>query len=144
MLTDGFATLITFAENGSVQLWEKEVTPPGYEGGGAVDQTTMRNTTWRTQLSRQLTTASAMTLTAAYDPAAYLEVLNMRKTNQQITVTFPDASTLVFFGWIEAFTPNTLTEGEQPTAELTLEVSNIDPADDSETGPVYASAATGA
>ncbi len=40
-LDDGYQTLIEFAENPAIKLWEKSVTPPGIDGGDAIDTTTM-------------------------------------------------------------------------------------------------------
>jgi len=48
-IDDGFQTLVSFANYPDVLLWEKEVTPPGVDGGGANETTTMRNTAWRTR-----------------------------------------------------------------------------------------------
>jgi len=135
-MDDGFATLITFSEDSDVQLWEKEVTPPGVEGGGENDTTTMQNTAWRTRSPKQLKTLSNAELVAAYDPAVYDEIVSMCNTNQQITVTFPDNSTLVFWGWIDMFTPNRIVEGEQPTANVTIVPSNQNDSG-AEVAPVY-------
>ncbi len=47
-IDDGHPTKMTFAEDASISLWEKAVTPPGVEGGGENDTTTMHNSIWRT------------------------------------------------------------------------------------------------
>jgi len=136
-MDDGFSTLIEFDEDSSVQMWEKEVTPPGVSGGGANETSTMQNTTWRTKSPKGLIDLSDASVTVAYDPAVYDEIIAMVNTNQQITITFPDSSTLVFWGWIDEFTPNANVEGEQPTAELTIIPSNQN-GSGVETAPVYA------
>jgi len=123
-MDDGFATLIEFSADSDVQMWEKEVTPPGVSGGGENDTSTMRNTTWRTRSPKGLITLSEASLVVAYDPAVYDEIVTMVNVNQQITITFPDESTLVFWGWIDEFTPNASVEGEQPTAEVKIIPSN--------------------
>lgn len=123
-MDDGFATFITIANIPTVQLYEKEVTPPGYSMGGAIETTTMRNSTWRTMSPRSLKTLSPVSATVAYATVALEQILAQMGINQLITVHFPDASTLAFWGWIEEFTPGALTEGEQPTATLTLQPSN--------------------
>ena len=132
--TDGFQTTIAF--NSSLlssatvvltdEMEEKEVTPPGIAGGGANDASTMRNTLWRTMSPKSLRTLTPCTLTVAYDPELYQEMEAMINDNQQITITFPDDSTLVFWGWIDEFTPNASVEGEQPTATITIIPSNQD------------------
>jgi hypothetical protein len=135
-IDDGYQTLIAFADNPSVKFWEKEVTPPGMSGGGSNDTTTMHNTTYRTFAPKQLKTMSESSFTAAYDPEVYQSVISMIGDNQLITITFPDGSTLAFWGWLDEFTPNALVEGEQPTAECTIIPSNQN-ASGVETAPVY-------
>lgn len=136
-LDDGYQTLISFANDTDVQLREKEVTPPGIAAGGEIDVTTMQNTTWRTRAPKALKTLTNVSLSVAYDPALYDEIVAMAGSNQLITITFPDAQTLAFWGWIDEFTPNANVEGEQPTADITIIPSNQN---DSgvETAPVLA------
>lgn len=135
-LDDGFQTLISFAQDASVKMYEKEVQPPGVSGGGPNDTTTMRNTTWRTRSPKQLISLSESNLVVAYDPAVYLEIIAMVNVNQLITITFPDGDTLDFWGWIDEFTPQPLKEGEQPTANVKIEPSNQN-ASLVETAPVH-------
>ena len=47
-IDDGHSTTISFADFPTVKFWEKEVTPPGVDGGGPNDTTTMRNVILRT------------------------------------------------------------------------------------------------
>lgn len=140
-IDDGFSTIISFAENTSVKFWEKEVTPPGMSGGGPNDTTTMRNTAWRTMAPKKLKTLTPVTLSAAYDPAVYDEVLAMVNVNQLITITFADGSTLAFWGWLDAFTPGAIVEGEQPVAEVSIQPSNQN-GSLVETAPVFTEAPT--
>lgn len=138
-IDDGFSTTIGFAGAPSIKFWEKEVTPPGVSGGGAVDTTTMRNEEWRTMSPKQLKTLSPAKLTVAYDPAVYTDIVAQVNVNQLITITFPDGSTLAFWGWLDEFTPGKNAEGEQPTAEVTIQPSNQN-ASKVETDPVYTAA----
>ena len=135
-IDDGFSTTIGFANYPSVSFWEKEVTPPGMEGGGANEITTMRNTTWRTKAPKKLVSLTDCAFTAAYDPVVYDDVVDMINENQLITITFPDGATLAFWGWLDTFTPNANTEGEQPTAQCNIVPSNQN-ASGTETEPVY-------
>lgn len=136
-IDDGHPTTISFSADSSVSIWEKEVTPPGMEGGGANDTTTMHNSTWRTKSPKKLVTLSECSFTAAYDPATFDEMLAMLNVNQQITVTFPDSSNLTFWGWLDEFKPGAIKEGEQPTADVTIIPSNQN-SSGVETAPVYA------
>jgi hypothetical protein len=135
-IDDGFSTTITFANYPSVSFYEKEVTPPGMEGGGANEITTMLNTTWRTKAPKKLVSLTDCNFVAAYDPVVYSDVVSMVNENQLITITFPDTSTVAFWGWLDQFTPNANTEGEQPTAQCTIIPSNQN-ASGTETAPVY-------
>lgn len=121
---DGFKTLISFSADTDVQFEEKEVTPPGVTAGGPIDTTTMRNTAWRTMFPKSLRSLTEASLTVAYDPALYDEIVAMVNDNQLITITFPAGETLSFWGWLDEFTPNASVEGEQPTAEITIQPSN--------------------
>ena len=124
-IDDGFSTTISFADVPSVLFWEKEVTPPSVEGGGENDTTTMRNTAWRTKSPKQLKTLGESSFSAAYDPAVYDQIVDeLINVNQLITITFADGATLVFWGWLDSFTPGAAVEGEQPEADVTIIASN--------------------
>ena len=135
-LDDGYQTLISFAADPTVLFYEKTVTPPGIDGGGEVDTTTMLNSTWRTRNPKALITLSEASMTVAYDPATYPEIIALVNVNNLITATFPDASTLAFWGWLNTFTPGEHVEGEQPTAEIEIIPSNQN-ATGVETAPAY-------
>lgn len=136
IMTDGFSTIIAFPSHPSIKFEEKTVTPPGVSGGGPNDTTTMRNTAWRTRQPKFLKTLSEAGIEVAYDPAVYPEIVAMVNDNQLITITFPDGSTLAFYGWLDEFTPNAHEEGSQPTATCVVQCSNQTDAG-VETAPVY-------
>ena len=138
-LNDGHSTTYEFSVAPSVLFREKEVTPPGIDGGGPNDTTTMRNVEWRTRQPKALKTLTESAVTVSYDPAVYDDILAMINVNQLITLTFSDGSTLAFWGWFNNFTPGACVEGEQPTADCTVVPSNQDSNSD-EVAPVYAAA----
>lgn len=138
-LDDGHPTLIEFAENPTVKFWEKNVTPPGVDGGGENDTTTMHNSVWRTRAPKKLKTLTECKFTAAYDPAVYPQIVAMAQVNQLITITFEDGDTLAFWGWLDKFTPGETSEGSQPTAEVTIIPSNQDDTG-AEVAPVHTAA----
>jgi hypothetical protein len=139
-LDDGYQTLISFAADPTVLFFEKTVTPPSVEGGGEIDTTTMLNSVCRTRSPKALITMGNSSATVAYDPACYPEVIALVNVNNLITVTFPDGDTLAFWGWLDSFTPNEHTEGEQPTADIEIIASNQN-ASGVETAPVHTPAA---
>lgn len=135
-LDDGYQTLITPAANADVNFWEKTVKPPGLDGGDPTNTTTMHNVTYRTQSPKALITMTEMTLTVAYDPVMYTEALALINVETTYTVTFPDGSTLAFYGYLQSFEPGDHTEGEQPEATITIQPTNQDPTDGSEQAAV--------
>lgn len=149
ILTDGFPTQITFTSSALASaadvhllMEEQDLTPPGVSGGGPNDTTSMRNEVWRTRHPKKLKTLTSAPLTVKYDPEFYDLVNDMINDNQQITVTFPDGSRIVFWGWIDSFTPNACAEGDQPTATMVIEPSNMDADHDNvEIAPRYYGAA---
>jgi hypothetical protein len=44
-LDDGYRTLVTFATDPNIEFWEKSVTPPGLDGGDALETKTIHNHT---------------------------------------------------------------------------------------------------
>jgi len=125
-IDDGFKTLISFAANPNVTFEEKEVTPPSMEGGGAIDTTTMRNTSLRTKSPKQLKSLGDMKLTVAYGSAALMEIWALINQNTQITITLPTGNTFTFWGWLDTANPGALSEGNQPTLDITIIPSNRD------------------
>jgi len=126
-MTDGFGAKVTFSGAGSqidVYMFETEVTPPGFSGGGAIDHSTMRNTTYRTKVPKDLIDMSPASFVGGYDPDLYTEILTAINVNQEIVITFADGSTLTFWGWIDEFTPTGMNENEMPTANITIIPSN--------------------
>lgn len=126
MLEDGFSTTIAFARNPAVALWEKEVTPPGIEGGDAIDTTTMHNAKWRTKAPRQLMELTEVSFTAAFDPKMYTELQELINQNGSITVHEPDGSTVSFFGYLKSATRNAMSEGTHPELSCTIVPTNRD------------------
>ena len=141
-IDDGHSTLIIFTTPATVKFWEKTVTPPALDAGGANDTTTMHNVKYRTKSPKQLITLTTSQSTVAYDPEVYDEVVDsLLGVNQLITTQFADGSQLKFWGWLDKFTPGEAVEGEQPTAVLMIEASNTDN-DKNEVAPVYIDAAS--
>lgn len=140
-LGDGQSTKIGFANAPNIALWEKTVTPPGVDGGGPNDQTTMRNIAWRTFSPKKLKSLTASSGTCEYDPKVYTDCVNQINQIQAITITFPDRSTIVFYGWLDKFTPKDIKEGDPPLADFTIQPANMDTTG-AEIAPVYTAASS--
>src|SRR5688572_4618535 len=105
-LKEGHSTRLAFALAPALKMYETEVTPPPLDAGGPIDTTTMLNEVWRTKSPKALIDTGECVATVSYDPAVYGEVEStVLRTNGLITITFPDTSTLVFWGWIDKFAP---------------------------------------
>lgn len=138
-INDGHSTIINFSLAPIVKFKEKEVTPPGADGGGENDITTMRNLAWRTKQSKKLLTLTEMSATVSYDPEVYDTIVSITLENQLIDVIFPDGSKITFWGWLDKFVPGAAVEGEQPTADIAVIPSNQDD-NENEVGPVFTAA----
>jgi hypothetical protein len=132
-LDDGYRTHInvretagTTSEDDTISFWEKSVTPPGLDGEDAIDTTTMHNDTYRTFSPRALVTMTECSVTAAYDPQLYDDILLLLNKHSTITVVFPDSTSVAFYGYIRNFTPGEHVEGTQPTATITIQPTNQD------------------
>lgn len=141
VLTDGFSTIFTLQQPASnaIKLVERTVKPVGMTGGGPINRTGMRNTAVRTKSPKTLYEVPDITTTCEYDPAVIDQLQDVLQVNQKITITYPDGSTVEFWGWLESFDPSEHQEGTQPTATVTFIVSNLN-ASGVETPPVYAAA----
>lgn len=127
IMTDGFPTYLSFGVGYSgvnVYFEEKELTPPGIDMGEMNDVTNMRNTAWRTFAFKKLKTLMETGMVCHYDPAFLSEVLSMMGVNQLLTLTMPDDSTWQFWGGLRNFVPQAHVEGEPPTAQLQIGVTN--------------------
>lgn len=135
-LSDGFKTLITIT--GITATFEEiELTSPELDAGGEIDQTTMRNTRWRTKIGKQLATLGTLSVKVAYSVAAYTQLSGILGTNRHVVVRFPDTSTLTFYAFLNKFTPGDFKEGERPEGTLEFIPTNLNTANPPvETAPV--------
>jgi len=123
-LKDGFRTLIAFAADPDVKLWEKEVTLPGIDVGEKIPTTDMHNVTWRTYAPRALKDFTDGSFTVHYLGASYDQCLALCGVNGWITAHLPNGDTIDFIGFMKSFIPEAMQEGEPPTATVEFCVTN--------------------
>lgn len=126
-LDDGFSTVIHFGDFPTVKFEEIDVTPPGMDGGGPIDVTTMRNNRLRTFSPKKLKTLTPVTVSVLYYSDIFDQddgVWPMINQNQQITIEFPDNSMVQFYGWLDKFIPGGAKEGNLMMATITIHPSN--------------------
>ena len=136
IMCDGHPTKLGFASNATIKMKIKSITPPAIEGGSEKNTTNMENTAWRTACPPVLKTLGPTTMTVQYDSAVLPEIFDLVNVPDDITITYPDLSTLVFRGWAQSFTPGEHVEGEEPLAEVRV-VPGLLSAAGAETAPVY-------
>lgn len=142
-MSDGFSTKITFAAKPNVALWERQVKPPGLDGGEPIDISTMFNVFWHTLHPRRLVKMADATTMVAYNPVVLNELLSLLNVQTTITITFPDAATWCFYGFLQKFEPGDNKEGEFPEATVTVVPTNWDYVNKVEAGPVYTTGSGG-
>ena len=126
-IDDGMFMTVQCVDRPNVLFEEKEITPIGYDAGGANDTTTMRRRKMRTKAPKKLLTATDLTLTVSYDPIiGSTDIQFLMGRNAIWVLNYPDRSRVPFWGWLDKFTPGPVKEGEQPTATITIIPSNQD------------------
>lgn len=128
ILRDGYKSLISFsllaAFTGDYE--EIELSLPELDGRGGIDQTSMRNINFTTELPKTLVTFGEFSGVMMYSPEFYAALSSRINRNQLMTITLPDGATVEFWGWINKATPSSYKEGERPTLAVNFRVSNID------------------
>ncbi len=128
MLANSYPVRVTFARNPTISFWEKELQPPGLDGGEKIDQTTQFNTHLRTNAPRALSELTPIKGKAAYDPNVLTQIYALINTKDTITFTFSDGTTVAFYGYLRMFTPaNQAGDGTQPEADFEIQPTMADP-----------------
>ena len=138
-LKDGYKSVITFARLSNFAIFEKSMTPPGYDGGDPIEQTTMHNDDVHTKAPQSLIDCTNSTIKCAYDPKCYKDsggALSLINIEDTITQRFSDGSTLAYYGYLKSWTPDEMSMGEQPEATVEIVVTNFDPVNKVEALPV--------
>lgn len=136
MLDDGYQSKWTFAADPDVSLWEKTIKGPGQDGRDPIDTTTMWNETTVSKAARQLIDITDAKLVCAYDPKVWDQLLLLLNVNNLMTQWLPDGSKIDMWGFLRTAEPSELQEGEQPTIECNITITNRN-ASNVETPPVH-------
>jgi len=137
MLTEGYQSLVTFAANPSVLLWEISITPSGRDGGELIDCTTQFAQRTLVKRPQKLYEVTDMTFTCGYDPAAIAQVENLVNKETTITVTLPDGSNEAYFGCMTKFERGAHEHGTLATGTVTIGFTNWDVATHTQQQPQY-------
>lgn len=140
-IRDGYATLITLSALPAAKLYEREVTPPQLDGGGSIESASMRNTNWRVKDPKTLVGIGDLVATVMYASVSYSQISALINSPQTITLRWPDGATLQFYGYVDKFAPGGHSEGNLPTATITIVVTLRHPTTGAETSPIFTPAA---
>lgn len=136
-LDDGYQSVIVFENNDTLAIFEKSVQPPAMDGGDPIDTTTMLNSEWETKAPQRLKMLDDSTIIGAYSPTALADFEALINVPQSVTWAWPDGSAMAAWAYLKRFEPGPMVKGEQPEATLTIVVTNWDPVNCVEAGPVY-------
>lgn len=139
-MPEGFKALFAMAQKPSIQLWERDLTPLGIDGGEPIDTTTQFNSAWYTMAFRKLKKGEPLEIVCAYDPDVYNDIITYINWNQGLTFWFPSGDSIDFWGAMTKFSPQQLKIGEFPLANVTIVPSMTDdsnPTNVVESAPVY-------
>ncbi len=123
IVIDGHSTKIDL---GGQTLQEITISPPSIGSGGEIEVSSMDNDNWRSKAPKKLHECGEVSFSALYDPAEIGTYLAGVGVNKLIKITFANGDTLKFYGWVDSFSPSEISEGEAPTVDLTIIVSNQD------------------
>jgi len=139
MLQEGHGSTLSFASFASLflKIDPESATPPGVDGGDKIDTTTLSNTNVKTGAPPDLKEITAGSATCSYDPEMLTEAMSAVNVNNLITYTFNNGDSWSFWGYLKSFTPGENATGEKPTADIEIEVTNVNDSD-VETVPVFA------
>lgn len=138
----GYRSLVVFKSNPAIIFWEKGVTPPGLDGGDAIDSTTMHNDTYRTLGPQALVTMTEMSCRVAYDVDLYDDIIDLINVEDEITVHFATGRCVSFWGFLRSFEADEMVESGQPEATITIQPTNWDPNTNEEEPPVVGTSGT--
>lgn len=136
-LSESVGATITFASYPSAKFYVKQMSPPGLDGGAAIQTTLLANAKYHTYTPPKLVTLTDFTCQVSYNSDAMVDAVSFINLNQLITFTWPDGFTWTFYGYIMKFAPGELTPGTQPIATVTIHPTMENPSTLAETNPTY-------
>lgn len=136
-LDDGYQSLIVFTSNSGLAIFEKTVQPGALEGGDPIMTSTMLNVDYETKAPQRLKGIDDIVVVAAYDPAAVSDINDLVNLPDSISVHWPEGSIQAQWGYLRRAEFSPLTKGEQPEVTLTIVVTNWDPVNCVEAGPIW-------
>lgn len=142
-MKNGWRTTFTLQNKPGLDIFEKEVKPVGYDGGDAIDTSTMWNNQVHTYAARKLIKGTDCSVKGAFDPDVYPDLLTQINSEQIITNTFPNGATICWYGFLKSAEPDSLKDGAQPDFNLVFVPTFTDPVTQAEVPPLFTNSGTG-
>ncbi len=100
------------------------ITPPAWDGGDAIDITTLGNQEFRTKMAQTLKDIGECSFDCHYDPSVFAGApINKDAT---IVISIPNWGALTFYGYLRSLTPGSMEVGAAPTMSGTITVTNTE------------------
>lgn len=135
-LDNGWQALLAIGTNLTIEIYEKQITPPAIDGGDPIMTDTMQNSVYVTKAPQCLQEWDDITVVCAYDPAVLSELQTLINFIDSYTIHYPDGTTLTLWAYLRRVESSPLQKGVQPELTLTIIITNWDPINCVEAGPV--------
>lgn len=140
-LPEGFKAAVAYSLRPGINIWETEVGPAGL-GVPEIDTSTQLSTTWRTKWISALKESKPVAGTAGYDPDAMDDLVFLCGAQSgSFTVHAPQNTKYIYWGAMNDITFQTWKAGQFPLLSYSNVVTNWDPVNRVEAGPVTTQAA---
>lgn len=139
-LDDGHNAAIVFHSRPDLSIFEKSVQPGAFEGGDPIMTSTHFNDEWETKSPQRLKSIDDIVVVAGYDPGqldAPGMIRDLINNPDAVTVAWPEGSAQTQWAYLRRAEFSPLVKGEMPEVTLTIVVTNWDPFNCVEEGPVW-------
>lgn len=137
MILNGHGAAVVFSQFPGLNIYEKSVQPFAVEGGDPIMTDTNLNAIYVTKAPQCLIEHDDSTIIANYDPGAAASLQLLVNNPQSITWLYPDGSAFAAWGYVRRVEYGPLVKNEPPEVTLTIVITNHDPVNCVEAGPVY-------
>ncbi|MBM3120167.1 MAG: hypothetical protein FJ006_11605 [Chloroflexi bacterium] len=115
-------TMTISAGSTSWTVYAVEITPPAWDGGDAIDITTLGNTEFKTKMAQTLKDIGEVAFSCHYDPSVFASApINVNGT---IEIDVPNWGTLTVYGYLRSLTPQALVVGDAAKMDGSITVTN--------------------
>lgn len=138
MLGTGRRTLVTFALDPNIELEEVSVTPSGFDGGDPRDITSNFTVRYMQKAPNDIVEITDLQMKVKFDPQYLSNILAAINRRDSVSTTWPTGDTEAAWGYLRSFQPSEHTRGSDVTADCVIVITNTDPSNCQEAGPVFA------